>query len=82
MSQAVDDLVAKVAAEDTVIGSAIVMLNGIKAQIDAAVAAALAGDNSKLTALSADVASNTTALANAVVANTPPAPAAFAAKRK
>ncbi len=62
------DLQAKVAAEDTVIDSAIVLLNGIKAALDAAIAA---GNPAALSALSADIGAKTQALSDAIVANTP-----------
>jgi hypothetical protein len=67
---ALTDLQAAVAAEDTVIASAITLLNGLKAQLDAAIAS---GDPAALTALSADIAGQTAALAAAVTANTPAA---------
>lgn len=65
-----------VAAEDTVIESAIVLINGIAAQINTAIAAALAGGatGAQLAPLNnvvADITAQTTALANAVQANTP-----------
>jgi beta-phosphoglucomutase-like phosphatase (HAD superfamily) len=67
---ALTDLQAAVAAENTVIASAITLLNGLKAQLDAAIAS---GDPAALTALSADIAGQTAALAAAVTANTPAA---------
>jgi hypothetical protein len=67
---ALTDLQAAVAAENTVIASAITLLNGLKAQLDAAIAS---GDPAALTALSADIAGQTAALAAAVQANTPAA---------
>jgi hypothetical protein len=67
---ALSDLQAAVAAENTVIASAITLLNGLKAQLDAAIAS---GDPAALTALSADIAGQTAALAAAVTANTPAA---------
>ena len=69
MSQEMTDLQAAVAAEDTVIDSAVTLLNGISAQI-----ADAAGDRAASLALSADVKAKSDALAAAVVANTPPAP--------
>jgi len=65
---AIDDLQAAVTAEDTVIDSAITLINGIPALI-----AAAGTDPAKLAALQADVAAKSTALAQAVVANTPAA---------
>jgi hypothetical protein len=67
---ALTDLQAAVAAENTVVQSAITLLNGLKAQLDAAIAS---GDPAALTALSADIAGQTAALAAAVTANTPAA---------
>jgi outer membrane murein-binding lipoprotein Lpp len=64
-------LQADVAAEDTVIDSAITLLGGIKAALDAAIAS---GDPAALTALSADIQARTQALATAVTTNTPATP--------
>lgn len=74
----IDTLVADVAAEDTVIDSAVALLTGIQARIDAAVTAALANgataaELAPLTALSADIQAKTKALGDAVIANTPAA---------
>lgn len=66
---AIDDLAKDVAAEDTVIDSAVTLLQGLKAALDAA-----GTDPAKLAALSADITSKTQALAAAVAANTPAAP--------
>ncbi len=63
------DLQAAVAAEDTVIDSAITLLNGLSAQI-----AALAPNRAAIDALAADVAAKRQALSDALVANTPAAP--------
>ncbi len=63
------DVQAAVTAEDTVIDSAIALLQGLAAQI-----AALAPNQAAIDALAADVTAKTTALANAVAANTPAAP--------
>ncbi len=65
---AIDDLQAAVAAEDTVIDSAIVLIQGIPALI-----AAAGVDPAKLAALQADITAKSTALATAVAANTPAA---------
>ena len=62
-------LQANVANEATVISSAIVLLQGLAAQI-----AALAPTQAAIDALAADVAAKTQALADAVVANTPAGP--------
>lgn len=63
---AIDDLAADVAAEDTVIDSAVVLLNGIPALI-----AAAGVDPAKLANLQADIKAKTAGLAAAVLANTP-----------
>ncbi len=63
---ALDDLTAAVAAEDTVIDSAITLLKGLKDALDAA-----GTDPVALAALSADIAAKTTQLSDAVTANTP-----------
>lgn len=68
-----DDLKADVAAETSVVNSAVVLLGGIAARIDAAVAAARAGDDQALTNLSTEVKAETAALAQAVANNTPAA---------
>ena len=67
MMSAIDDLAAAVAKEDTVIDSAITLIQGIPALI-----AAAGVDPAKLTALQSDITAKTKALADAVVANTPP----------
>lgn len=64
------DVQAKVTAEDTVIDSAIALLQGLAAQV-----AALTPDQAAIDALAADIGSKTDALAAAVAANTPAAPA-------
>jgi hypothetical protein len=63
------DVQAAVTAEDTVVDSAIALLQGLAAQI-----AALQPNQAAIDALAADVTSKTTALAAAVAANTPAAP--------
>ncbi len=68
---AIDDLQAAVAAEDTVIDSAVALIQGIPALI-----AAAGVDPAKLAALQTDIASHATTLAAAVSANTPAAPQA------
>ncbi len=65
---ALDDLKAAVAAEDTVVDSAVVLLKGLKDALDAAIAS---GNPADLTALSADIGARTKALSDAVAANTP-----------
>jgi hypothetical protein len=63
---AIDDLQAAVAAEDTVIDSAVTLLNGIPALI-----AAAGVDPAKLTALQTDIQTRTASLAAAVLVGTP-----------
>ncbi len=69
MSAQLDDLTAKVAATKTVAQSAIVLLQGLKAQLDAA-----GTDPVALKALSDSLADTDQKLADAVTANTPAAP--------
>jgi hypothetical protein len=69
MMAAIDDLQAAVAAEDTVIDSAITLIQGIPALI-----AAAGVDPAKLAALQTDITTKSSALAAAVAANTPAAP--------
>lgn len=63
------DLQAAVAAEDTVVDSAITLLKGLAAQI-----AALQPNQAAIDALAADVTAKTAALSDAVVSNTPATP--------
>jgi ABC-type Zn2+ transport system substrate-binding protein/surface adhesin len=63
------DLQAQVAKEDTVIDSAITLLQGLAAQV-----AALTPNQAAIDALAADIGAKTDALAAAVTANTPAAP--------
>jgi hypothetical protein len=80
MSQMDDDITAlqaSVASENTVIASAVTLMNGISAQITAAVNAALAAGATPaqlqaVTDLKTAVDTNQAALAAAVTANTPP----------
>ena len=65
---ALDDLTAAVAAEDTVIDSAVTLINGFAAQL-----AAAGTDATKLAALQADIKAKTATLSAAVAANTPAA---------
>lgn len=65
---AIDDLQAAVTAEDTVIDSAITLIQGIPALI-----AAAGVDPAKLAALQSDITAKSSALAAAVAANTPAA---------
>ena len=70
MAGELDKLEADVAAENTVIDSAVALLAGLKAQLDAAIAS---GDPNRLTALSATIEAKAAALSAAIVANTPAA---------
>lgn len=65
-----DLLVAKVAANTEVTGSAVTLLQELKAKLDAAIAA---GDMTAVAALAEQLGANTDALAAAVSANTPAA---------
>jgi len=65
----ITDLQAAVAAEDTVIASALVLINGFAAQL-----AAAGTDADALAALTSDIQTQSTALAAAVAVNTPAAP--------
>lgn len=69
MSQELIDLQAAVTAENTVIDSAITLLTGLKAALDAA-----GTDPVALKALSDEIGAKTASLAGAVAANTPAAP--------
>lgn len=71
MAGELDALKVDVAESVDVQNSAIVLLNGLKAALDAAIAS---GDPAALTALSASLDSTKDALAAAIVANTPAAP--------
>lgn len=78
-AQVINDLVAAVAAEDTVVDSAIALLNGIADRVAAAIATALtngatAAELAPLNDVVTDVRNKTQALTDAVVANTPAAP--------
>lgn len=65
MALNLDDLTAQVAAEDTVVDSAIALINGLAAQI-----ASLPASQAAIDALAADVKAKGQALADAVAANT------------
>ena len=72
MSASLDALTAKVAETKTIAASAVTLLQGLKAALDAAIAANNAGDNgAALDALAADLGSTDAALAAAITANTP-----------
>jgi hypothetical protein len=68
VSAELDRLTSEVAETNTVIDSAILLIQGIKAQLDAAIAA---NDPALLTALSDSLDSQQQALAAAIAANTP-----------
>jgi len=68
MSQQLDDLKAAVEKNISVVDSAITLIQGIKAQLDAAIAA---GNPQALADLSASLGAETDKLSAAVVANTP-----------
>ena len=72
MAASLDDLKAKVEANTTVIGSAMTLLVGLKTALDEAIAQL--PDQTALAELSAKLAANNQALADAVVANTPTPP--------
>lgn len=67
------DLQAKVAANTSVAASAVTLIQGLKAQLDAAIAS---GDPAALQALSDQLDAADTSLAAAITSNTPSAPAA------
>lgn len=71
MSQALLDLQTAVAAEKTVVDSAVALLGGLKAQLDALIAAG--NSDPALAALAADVGAQTASLSAAITANTPAA---------
>lgn len=73
MANELEDLKAAVARDTEVDQSAITLLNGLKAALDAAIAS---GDPAALQALSDQLGSNADSLAAAVTANTPAAPGA------
>lgn len=67
---ALDTLKTEVAETTTVMASAVALLQGLKAKLDEAIAS---GDPAALAALSAELDTNTNALAAAITANTPAA---------
>ena len=79
MAKPIDDVIAAVTAEDTIIDSAVAFINSVPGLITDAVNKALqngatAAELAPLTALAADVLAKKDALAAALTANTPPAP--------
>ena len=71
LMSAFSDLQAAVAANDTVIASAVTLIEGFSAQL-----AAAGADPAALAALKSDIDANAAKLAAAVAANTPAAPVA------
>jgi len=72
--QVIDDLVAEATAVEGVIDSAVLVINGIQARIDAAVAAAIANGATAaqlapVAQVSTDLKAKSDALATAVAAN-------------
>lgn len=70
MSQQLDDLTAQVASTVSVQQSAVTLINGLAAQI-----ASAGTDPTKLAELQANLKASSDALASAITANTPAAPA-------
>lgn len=64
-------MTAEIDRNRSVVGSAVALINGIAAKIDAAVQANDASDNTALTDLANSLRSDSDALAAAVVAHTP-----------
>ena len=71
MGLELDALTAKVAETNTVMGSAVALIGGLAAQIEA-----LKTDPAALSALAASLEGSKAALAAAILANTPAAPPA------
>ena len=74
MSAELDALTAQIASNTTVIGSALVLIRGIRDRIDQAITGADAATRAKLTELRNDLSTTDQELADAVAANTPPTP--------
>jgi hypothetical protein len=70
MAGEIDALVVKVAGLKDVVAGAIVLLQGLKAALDAAIKS---GDMAKVVEVTNDIGAQTQALADAIVANTPAA---------
>jgi hypothetical protein len=79
MSTQLDALTAQVTATNSVSASAITLLQGLSAQLTAAIAAQPTDDGAALDSLSSALDTQSTALAAAITANTPVTPAAAAA---
>lgn len=71
-------LQAQVAQTTTVEQSAVVLIQGLATQLQAAIAAANSGDTAALPALQTELQTSAAALAAAVTANTPTAPVTVA----
>ena len=69
MASSLDNLKTAVANVTTVVGSAITLIQGLKAKLDAAIAAL--PDQTALDALSTELGTDAQSLADAVSANTP-----------
>ncbi len=76
MSQEMDNLVASVAKNTSVIGSALTLIQGFSAQLAAAASGADAATKATLLQMKADIDAQDAALAAAVTANTVVAPVA------
>jgi hypothetical protein len=79
MAASIDQLVTDVKAEDTVVDSAVLLINGFQQRLKDGIAAALAGgataaELSVLSTLSTDIQAKSKALSDAIVANTPVVP--------
>lgn len=66
-----DNLTAQVAAETSVTQGAVVLLTGLKASLDAAIASAGTDDGAALDQLSTTLGQNVSTLAQAIAINTP-----------
>ena len=71
MANDLSDLTAKVTASGEATDRAVILLNGLKEKLDAAIAS---GDPAALQALSDALGTNTDELAAAILANTPAQP--------
>jgi hypothetical protein len=69
MTKELDDLTAQVAAEEDAVNSAIILINGLAAQL-----ASIANDPAAIEALAVSLKASVASLSAAVVANTPVAP--------
>ena len=67
MAKTLDDLILDVTAQTTVVQSVLTLINGLKTQLDAAVAS---GNMAKVQQIADALEANTATLANGVTANT------------